>query len=923
MCLVFLSARLLPFPHAELPFLPSLTRSRDLPLPDLMMEPAGDSSLEAAIAWLVQTILATLLMDKMEAWIRQVGLADDVERLQREVERVEMGVASVKGRAAGNSPLSRALAHVKELLYDADDVVDDLDYYRLQQQVQGVTSEEPDGMRGAERVDEISRGHVDTLNVSVGKLRSAVWEHFTITETVDRKRSKAKCKYCRKDFNCETKTNGTSSMKKHLEKEHSVTCTKTPGAHPPNPSSTDNAIENATLVEVGSSSNRKRKRTNKEPAQTTADNTRWDKAELSNRIIKITSQLQLQGILWAFSKVLDPHGSSSASSSNHHQPSTTSNQHAKTSSLAPREVYGRVAEMNTIRNLIAENKCDALTVLPIVGIAGVGKTTLAQSVYNDPRVKGHFHHKIWVCVSRKFDEVMLTREMLDFERHEGSPHKNGRHEGISSLAKLQEILKDIIEYQSKSFLLILDDVWDSMDDHQWRKLVCPFVSSQAKGNLILVTTRNLSVAHMLGTREPIKLGALENDVMWLLLKSCAFRDVNYEGNQSLSIVGRQISEKLKGNPLAAETAGALLRKKFSIDYWRIILKNEDWKSMELGNGIMAALKLSYDQLPYHLQQCFSYCSIFPDSYQFLGEELVSFWMSQGFVKCNNSSQRLEQIGQCYLIDLVNLGFFEEVKREEPYLGCQVMYGICGLMHDFVIMVSRTDCASIDGLQRNKMPRTLRHLSIVTGSAYKKNQHGNIPRNNKFEENLRNTITSVSELRTLVLLGHYDFSFLLLFQDIFQKAHNLRVLQMSAAPADFLKHGFEEVDGSFPQILSKLYHLQVLDVGSYTDRTMPGCIDNLVSLRHLVVHKGVYCSIATIDNMLSFQEQHGFKFHISSGFEITRLQSTEHWMHVDTLEDVYEAGLVSNEQSEKLHIAMEGEDWEPHWDLTVLKISLLL
>uniref|UniRef100_A0A453CZP3 BED-type domain-containing protein n=1 Tax=Aegilops tauschii subsp. strangulata TaxID=200361 RepID=A0A453CZP3_AEGTS len=99
-----------------------------------------------------------------------------------------------------------------------------------------VTSEEPDGMRGAERVDEISRGHVDTLNVSVGKLRSAVWEHFTITETVDRKRSKAKCKYCRKDFNCETKTNGTSSMKKHLEKEHSVTCTKTPGAHPPNPS---------------------------------------------------------------------------------------------------------------------------------------------------------------------------------------------------------------------------------------------------------------------------------------------------------------------------------------------------------------------------------------------------------------------------------------------------------------------------------------------------------------------------------------------------------------------------------------------------------------------------------------------------------------------------------------------------------------
>ncbi|VAH52046.1 unnamed protein product [Triticum turgidum subsp. durum] len=195
------------------------------------MEPAGDSSVEAAIAWLVQTILATLLMDKMEEWIRQVGLADDVERLQSEVERVDTVVAAVKGRAAGNRPLSRALARVKELLYDADDLIDELDYYRLQQQVEGVTSDKPDDMRGAERVDEISRGHVDTLNVSVGKLRSAVWEHFTITETtVDGKRSKTKCKYCTKDFNCETKTNGTSSMKKHLEKEHSVTCTNKPAA---------------------------------------------------------------------------------------------------------------------------------------------------------------------------------------------------------------------------------------------------------------------------------------------------------------------------------------------------------------------------------------------------------------------------------------------------------------------------------------------------------------------------------------------------------------------------------------------------------------------------------------------------------------------------------------------------------------------
>ncbi|KAM3389876.1 hypothetical protein ACQJBY_011805 [Aegilops geniculata] len=795
-----------------------------------MMEPAGDSSLEAAIAWLVQTILATLLMDKMEEWIRQVGLADDVERLQSEVERVEMVVAAVKGRAAGNRPLSRALARVKELLYDADDVVDELDYYRLQQQVEGVTSDEPDGMRGAERVDEISRGHVDTLNVSVGKLRSSVWEHFTITETtVDGKRSKAKCKYCRKDFNCETKTNGTSSMKKHLEKEHSVTCMKKPGAHPPNPSSTGDATCNVRSVEVGSSSNGKRKRTNEDPTQTTAANihAQWDKTELSNRIIKITGQLHdIQG---ALSKVL-----SATSSSNHHCQSATSDHHPTTSSLVPMEVYGRIAEKNAIKKSITENQSDGVNVLPIVGIAGVGKTTLAQFVYNDPDVKSQFHHRIWVCVSRKFDEVKLTKEMLDFFPRE-------RHEGISNFAKLQEILKGHIEYQSKSFMLVLDDVSDNMDYHKWNKLLYPLISSQAKGNIILVTTRNLSVAQRLRTLEPIKLGALEKDDMWLLLKSYAFGFGDYKGLENLSSIGMKIAEKLKGNPLAAVTAGALLRDNLSVDHWSNILKEEKWKSLGLSGGIMPALKLSYDELPYHLQQCFSYCSIFPEKYRFLGKDLVYIWISQGFLNHTHSSKILEEIVRECLNDLVNVGFFQQVEEEEDededgeeeeesFPGSKIWYFMSGPMHDFARMVSRTECATIDGLQCNNMLPTIRHLSIVTTSAYSQ-YLPRTTRNIKFEEILRNTIASVRKLRTLVLLGHYDFFFFKSFLDIFQRAQNLRLLQMSATCADFnslmcslvnhahlryLKHEANEMGGAFPQSLSKLYHLQILDVDSDID-----------------------------------------------------------------------------------------------------------
>ena len=101
------------------------------------MEVAEATNLEAAILWLVQTILGALLPGKLADWLREAGLAGAIEELKYEVERMETVVNGVNGRAVGNKPLARSLARVKELMYDADDVVDELDYYRLQQQVEG------------------------------------------------------------------------------------------------------------------------------------------------------------------------------------------------------------------------------------------------------------------------------------------------------------------------------------------------------------------------------------------------------------------------------------------------------------------------------------------------------------------------------------------------------------------------------------------------------------------------------------------------------------------------------------------------------------------------------------------------------------------------------------------------------------------
>jgi hypothetical protein len=367
--------------------------------------------------------------------------------------------------------------------------------------------------------------------------------------------------------------------------------------------------------------------------------------------------------------------------------------------------------------------------VPIVGIAGVGKTALAQLVYNDPDVKTQFHYRIWVWVSDNFDKLRITTEMLNFvsrERHEGYTREIERHEGIRSFVKHQEILKEHMEYQQRKFLLILDDVWDNFDDYRWNQLLAPLISGDVIGNVILVTTRNFSVAQKIGSVKPVKLGALANDDSWLLFESHAFGDKNCGRCQSKHC-WKANSREVKGKPISSRNCRG-------IDRWNSILLNEDWKSLQLCRGIMSALKLSYDQLPYHLPQCFSFSSIFPDSYKFLGEKLVRMWISLGFVRSNHSSKRLEEIGQFYLTDLVNLGFIQQVgeEEEESSLVSQSSYSICGLMHDFARMVSGNYCATIDGLKCSKVLPTIQHLAVLTDSAYSKDQIGHIPHNNKFE-----------------------------------------------------------------------------------------------------------------------------------------------------------------------------------------------
>ncbi|KAL2944398.1 putative disease resistance protein RGA3 [Bienertia sinuspersici] len=231
---------------------------------------------------------------------------------------------------------------------------------------------------------------------------------------------------------------------------------------------------------------------------------------------------------------------------------------ADTSSLA-RVVYGRDDEkQKIIQRLLSEDEeaCSEnygnYTVVPIVGQGGIGKTTLAQSVYNDEQVKAHYDVKAWVCVSDVFDVKQITTAII-------SSATNKTH-NFSDLNQAQEKLKRLLN--QKRFLFVLDDIW-SDEYNPWEQLQLPFQAG-SKGSRVLITTRLKGVANnMLTTPDenPIMyLQVLSDDECWLIFKQHALiSDDPIE-------VRSQVIRLSKGLPLAAKALG--------------FLPESEWESME-------------------------------------------------------------------------------------------------------------------------------------------------------------------------------------------------------------------------------------------------------------------------------------------------------------------------------------------------------
>lgn len=360
-------------------------------------------------------------------------------------------------------------------------------------------------------------------------------------------------------------------------------------------------------------------------------------------------------------------------------------------SVTETKVFEREEKAGILKIIIKLASSDQnLLVLPIVGDGGVGKTTLAQLVYHDPQVKAKFDIMIWIYVSANFDEIKLTQGILEHIV------PDWEYTNTKNLNALQRAIKKHL--RKKRFLLVLDDVWEESEG-RWEKLLAPLRCTDSKGNVILVTTRKLSVANITSKTEGhIKLDGMSDDVFWRFFKTCIFGDENYKGEGKLQSTGKSIAFKLNGNPLAAKSVAALLRRNRKEVYWKKILDRAEWKLPNAADDIIPALKLSYNHLPYHLRQLFSYCAMFPKGFKFDKEQLIRMWIALGFVM--DERKELEDAGSDSFDDLVDRSFFQ---KDEQY------FIVHDLMHDVAQEVSLDECLTIDGSHPLNVFTSVRHL----------------------------------------------------------------------------------------------------------------------------------------------------------------------------------------------------------------------
>ncbi|MCH82008.1 CC-NBS-LRR resistance protein, partial [Trifolium medium] len=473
------------------------------------------------------------------------------------------------------------------------------------------------------------------------------------------------------------------------------------------------------------------------------------------------------------------------------------------------DITGREDDKEEIINLLRQPHRNILSVA-IVGIGGIGKTTLARFVYNDVEVQNHFEKQMWVCVSNNFDVKTIVKKMLE-------SLMDSKIDDKLSFEYIQHKLHESLT--GERYLLVLDDIC-SATHNKWTQLKT-YLMCGAGDSRVLMTTRSKIVSKRLQASNLYVLNGLTPEISWSVLKKITFGNETSGVNQELESIGKKIAEKCKGMPLAIRTLGGLLQSKSEEREWISVLQGDFWDK----ENIMSILKFSYQSLPLQLIQCFAYCSLFPKDWEIEKDMLIQLWMAQGYLECSDEKQLMEDVGNKFVKIFLMKSFFQDAKVGED--GDIVSFKMHDLMHDLAIQVAGNDCCYLDSEAKSCVQRPM-HVSL--------------------EPNAVHLLASLdaSRLRTLILLSSNEEEELNgdELSVIFNFQH-LRVLKLSNCSLSRLYGSIGNLKhlrylnlthcrdlGSLYKSISSLVFLQTLILTPNEKVFSTKVLSKLVNMRHL-------------------------------------------------------------------------------------------
>ncbi|KAK8273129.1 hypothetical protein V6Z12_D11G385000 [Gossypium hirsutum] len=229
------------------------------------------------------------------------------------------------------------------------------------------------------------------------------------------------------------------------------------------------------------------------------------------------------------------------------------------------KIIGRDDDKAALLKLVLEFESEEnVYIIPIVGFGGLGKTALAQFVYNDEMVKNHFELMMWVCVSDVFDVKIIVENII----------KSATGKALDQNLEMDQLQKQLREkIGGKKYLLVLDDIWND----EWEKWVSlkELLVGGAKGSRIIVTTRSLRVAKITSKCQPYVLNGLSDNDAWSLFKEIAFEQRSADSTDSGFVeIGKLILERCCGVPLVIRTIAGTLSFKETKSEWLSFKDNE-------------------------------------------------------------------------------------------------------------------------------------------------------------------------------------------------------------------------------------------------------------------------------------------------------------------------------------------------------------